>query len=865
MMSWFRKIQRIDLRGLIVVFGTVAALTVLILLATWLRLRYEETVQEATATAETLAKSAEIHTTRTMLNIDYMVVGLIEAVNNSFLTDPQALENTLSLLEQTSEQNLLVTDLFLVQLSGQRVIGSGGSAGSPVWYNDAPFFKAQQNSDTVSMMVGPPYRSTVTGRWSVIMSRKIIGEGFNGLIAAEVPTDVFSEFFHAINNNDEFQIFLYRSDSTVLATEPYFEQVIGSRLDEQLLFSDGLFAEGSGRYSTISPVTGNESLVAFRAVPVRPLLVTAGIDEPNAFDEWRANLRMAIGLMTAIGLMILLFTWALIRLMAGQRRAEAALTEAEKNYRSIFDNAPIGIFRSSLDGRLLRANPALTLLMGYRSEKELLQLNTMTGSEFYVDPNRRAEFRRALERDGVLTNFQSEVVCGDIGKNRRIWISENAHLVRDERGRPAFFEGTIEDITERVAADEQLNRFRVLVEASQEAIAVARLDGMLIYANRAHQQLFGHPSLDRKPRHWYDSLQSTGVEQFENEILPELESSHGWEGVLEAVDSSGSRFPLWARTDTINDENGNPQLVFALMHNYSSEIEMRNELRDARDRAQEANKAKSEFLATMSHELRTPLNAILGFSDIIRSLDMSTKVNPQKLPEYANDIHTSGTQLLEMINDILDISKIEAETLQIAPGIVEIRKVVGEAINLLRGKADEKSIELTVSLPRDLPAMQADERAMRQIVINLLSNAVKFTPTGGRIKIEAKTDSDGLVLRVSDTGIGIPEREIPRIMRPFEQVDNRYMNAKGGTGLGLPIVKALTELHGGQLNIESKVGLGTTITVYLPGIAKVVPADDGLADDDDEDDDADEDHGYSRESDDANVAEVEPFVAKASP
>lgn len=817
-MLWPKKVSQIDLRALIILFSVVAALTVFILLGGWLRFRYEETLNEAAATAETLAKSAEIHTTRTLLSIDYMLVGLIEAMNMASADDADLASAMTPLLQQTSKQSLLVTDLFLVDMTGRRLMGAE-TAGAKLSYSDAPFFVAQQNGEAVSLLVGPPYRSAVTGRWSVVMSRKIISDWFMGVIAAEVPTDAFSEFFQAINRDNSFEIFLYRSDSTVLATEPYYEQVIGSRLDSQALFADGLFASGQGHYGTVSPVSGKPSQVAFRAVPVRPLLVTAAFDESAILMEWRGHLKLTIGLMIAIGLMILLFTVALIRLLGGQRRAEAALREAEKNYRSIFDNAPIGIYRSTPRGQLLKANPVLTRLLGHSSETDLIAGLRKSGRDIYVDPDRREAFSHLLQRDGVVTNFESEIRRVSAENEDPIWVSENAHLVRDDAGEVLFFEGTIEDITQRVEAAKELSRFRVVVDASQEAIAIAGLDGMLIYANRAHQQLFGHPPLDRKPRHWYDSFPPSGVSQFEAEVLPELERNQGWEGVMDAVNSSGKHFSIWGRTDTINDKNGVPQLVFALMHDYTSEIEMRNELREARDRAQDANKAKSEFLATMSHELRTPLNAILGFSDIIRSVDFSSKVSAQKLPEYANDIHTSGTQLLEMINDILDISKIEAESLQIAPGVVEIHKVVDEAINLLRTKADEKEIDLSVSLPRDLPTMQADERALRQIVVNLLSNAVKFTPPGGKVKIEGESGEDGFLLQVTDSGIGIPEREIPRIMKPFEQADNRYMNAKGGTGLGLPIVKALVELHGGHLGIESKVGSGTTVTVSLPRIA----------------------------------------------
>ncbi len=232
--------------------------------------------------------------------------------------------------------------------------------------------------------------------------------------------------------------------------------------------------------------------------------------------------------------------------------------------------------------------------------------------------------------------------------------------------------------------------------------------------------------------------------------------------------------------------------------------------------AQAASRAKSHFLATVSHELRTPLNAILGFSEIIAG-QVYGAVGHGKYLEYAQDIHASGQHLLELIDEILDISKIEAGKLDMAPTDLDVRRLLETCVRLLRVRAAERGLELVLRVAPDTPTVHADERAFKQIIFNLLTNAIKFTPSGGTVGVATRRmDESHLEVTVSDTGIGIPNDQIERVLRPFEQIDNRYSREAGGTGLGLSLVKSLVELHGGTLTIDSTVDVGTTVTVAFP-------------------------------------------------
>ncbi len=245
------------------------------------------------------------------------------------------------------------------------------------------------------------------------------------------------------------------------------------------------------------------------------------------------------------------------------------------------------------------------------------------------------------------------------------------------------------------------------------------------------------------------------------------------------------------------------------------------DLQIARDWAETANRAKSEFLAVMSHELRTPLNAIIGFSEIIKNQTFGP-VGSVEYREYAGDINDSGQHLLELINDILDFSKVESGAQELFEEDIEVPRVTETVLRLVRQRAKEREVELELDLPDGLPLLNADERKVKQILTNLLTNAVKFTDSGGTVTLRAWCGADsGFVIQVVDTGIGIASEDIPKALSQFGLVDSNLNRKFAGTGLGLPLTKALVELHGGYLDLQSQVGVGTTVTVRFPA-ARIV-------------------------------------------
>jgi cell cycle sensor histidine kinase DivJ len=255
--------------------------------------------------------------------------------------------------------------------------------------------------------------------------------------------------------------------------------------------------------------------------------------------------------------------------------------------------------------------------------------------------------------------------------------------------------------------------------------------------------------------------------------------------------------------------------VVAVMRDVTDRKVQEQALDLARTAAEQADAAKSRFLATMSHELRTPLNAIIGFSEMIVQED-ALMLNAVRRKEYAQLINDSGQHLLSVVNGILDMSKMESGSFEISPESFTPRAALLNCCNLLALKARENGIDLVTRAPQDLPDMTGDPRAFKQIVLNLVSNAIKFTERGGTVTVAAAIDGSRLVLRVSDTGVGIAADDLERIGDPFFQAGKTYQRRHEGTGLGLSIVKSLVGLHAGEMSVQSKIDEGTTVTVALP-------------------------------------------------
>ncbi len=269
------------------------------------------------------------------------------------------------------------------------------------------------------------------------------------------------------------------------------------------------------------------------------------------------------------------------------------------------------------------------------------------------------------------------------------------------------------------------------------------------------------------------------------------------------------------RCDPVNDGAWGAEIdIIAVGRDTSVRRAFEDQLARSRDLAERANTSKSQFLANMSHELRTPLNAIIGFSDVMRQ-EMFGAVSVPKYKEYAGLIHDSGRHLLDLIGDVLDMSKIEAGKFELSPEPLDTTELIGKCLETVKVTAEKKKVTLTANLAAQ-GGLVADRRALKQILLNLLSNAIKFTPAGGTIEIATATKAGWFWLGVADDGVGIGEEDLKRLGNPFEQAAGAYTREHEGTGLGLSLVRSFVEMHGGRLEIESALGQGTTVRAFLP-------------------------------------------------
>jgi signal transduction histidine kinase len=289
-----------------------------------------------------------------------------------------------------------------------------------------------------------------------------------------------------------------------------------------------------------------------------------------------------------------------------------------------------------------------------------------------------------------------------------------------------------------------------------------------------------------------------------------------WMRISERRTGDGGYVGIWTDITASKQREAELQQAKERLENQAAQLVRLSEtLHRARLDAEDANREKSRFLAAMSHELRTPLNAILGFSDLIRR-EAYGRIEPNRYGGYVDLIHQSGIHLLSLINDLLDLSKIEAGKKELELSVIDSYSLIGHVSGMMRDLADRRDLRLEAAVEPGCGTVHGDERAVKQIMLNLISNAIKFTPPGGCIRVRLADQGGGALLVVADSGVGMTPREIDEAMKPYGQVRAEIAANTAGTGLGLPLSKSLVELHGGRFAVESEKGKGTTVKVWLP-------------------------------------------------
>ncbi len=499
-----------------------------------------------------------------------------------------------------------------------------------------------------------------------------------------------------------------------------------------------------------------------------------------------------------------------------QARAEAALRDEEARFRDFTEVSTDWVWELDARFRVTYISERV-VETHHRSAADIMgrhlgELGAVANSPALLEAHREDLRARRPFRD-----FEYRLALPGGGW---CWSAISGKPIFDHAGRFAGYRGVGRDITERKRAEQALreSRQRVALHMQQTPLGVVEcdLDLKITAWNPAAERILGWRAEEMIGQSVLGAIVPADRQEQVRALYARLT------GTQDSIRNTNENLRKDGRTITCDwynsplvDADGRVIGFASLMLDVTDRVEADKLLREAKNQAEQTSRAKSDFLATMSHELRTPLNAIIGFSELIAA-ETFGPITPRYV-EYARDIHTSGNHLLDIINDILDLSKIEAGKLELSEDAVDIGRVADACIRLVEARAQQNGIALRRDIAPGLPALRADARAVKQILLNLMSNAIKFTPEGGRVTFTAGLAGDGgLQAIVADTGIGMKPEDVPRALEPFAQIESTLTRRFEGTGLGLPLCRRLAELHGGTLTLESELGRGTAVTVTFP-------------------------------------------------
>ncbi|UZE47532.1 ATP-binding protein [Rhodopseudomonas sp. P2A-2r] len=586
---------------------------------------------------------------------------------------------------------------------------------------------------------------------------------------------------------------------------------------------------------------GNHALAIQRIVKSLPGRLV--IVQENNESIWRSDAALAITLSATTGFVVLILGFAFHWQSTRAREGDAINDAVRGRIDTALNRGRCGLWDWDLSrGRIFWSQSMFTML-GLDSRSDLLtfgEVNALVKSDD-IDLFEIADQLISSQLSHIDQTFRMQHSNG-----HWIWLRVRCELSQGPGDNGQHLIGIAVDITEQKSLAEKTVeadlRLRDAIETIPEAFVLWDAEDRLVLCNSHFQRLHKLPDSAVTPGTSYETVLEVGSMPEVRTRLAESSAHAPGARTFEAQIENGSWLHISERrtkdggyvsvgTDITRIKEHEQKLVdndlrlratvIDLKHSQTTLEQQALELADLaqkysdeKNRAEEANQTKSKFLANMSHELRTPLNAIIGFSEIMGS-GMFGTLGSEKYQEYCHDILTSGHYLLEVINDILDMSKIEAGRMKLDLERLDLAKTLSESLRVVSGRADDKQLTLRSDIEADL-AVVADRRAIKQILVNLLSNAVKFTPDGGKVEVRARVLRDSVVLMIADTGIGIAPHSLRRLGKPFEQVESQLTKTYHGSGLGLAIAKSLTNLHGGSMRLRSKLGTGTVVCVTLP-------------------------------------------------
>ncbi len=644
--------------------------------------------------------------------------------------------------------------------------------------------------------------------------------------------------------NGDRAVLVADADGRIVANIPNDPRQVGRSLLDVLGPTQPLttFGAAAGTLEITLP-DGASAFATVRSLR-NPLGVVAVVETASsALAGWRSSTALTVTLSATTGFVVLILGFAFHWQATRAREADLIHDTVRDRIDTALNRGRCGLWDWDLArGRVFWSHSMFDIL-GLPAKNDLLTFGELNALVHEGDID-LYELARQLA-DGELTAIDHAFRMRH-ADGRWLWLRVRCELARQQDEAGLHLIGIAVDVSEQKNLVERTTaadlRLRDAIETIPEAFVLWDADNRLVLCNSYFQELHRLPDSAVVAGTPYETVVAAGKKaiirttmangdaQTQGARTFEAQLTDGrWMHISERRTKDGGYVCVGTditkikqhehrlmegekrRIATINDLRQSQQ---ALERQTDELADLAEKYAEEKNRAEEANQTKSKFLANMSHELRTPLNAIIGFSEIMEAA-MFGPLGADKYREYSSDIRESGQYLLDVINDILDMSKIEAGGIHLCPEVVELDRIVADSVRVVLGRANEKRLTLRSDIAPGI-ALKADRRALKQIALNLLSNAVKFTPDGGAVTARGRARGGHVTIAIEDNGIGIPKDALHKLGRPFEQVESQLTKRHQGSGLGLAIAKSLAELHGGRMRIHSVLGTGTMVVVRLP-------------------------------------------------
>ena len=821
----------IGMRSGIIVFGFVVVALFLGLLGSEVMREYDRSLERAALTSQNLAAVLDHHTTQTIEVVDVglgHIIDYLDIIKGSPRLDPRLA----SMLRRSVSDLSFVQRIVITDESGNVMQDSLDDAPTNASIAEEGYFSYPRDYPSAAIYISAPFKDARTGRWSIALSRRLdaTAREFAGVIVAFVDLGYFQRIYDTLNIGEHGLIQLFKRDGTTLIREPFQADVYEQKPGNREAFRGLMQWTRNGTTTIALPPDGIERIVSYRTVSNRPLVVAVGLSRDEVLAQWREDVRTRAVLALVITIAVLLLVLLLLRSLGRRDASEAALRVSEQRFDLAVRGTCDGLWDWDMVADRVWFSPRCCELLGYKAVEEF--------SSDYDDYFSRIHAEDSERRALALEQHLKEGKPYDVEYRLRLkggayrWFRVRGQAIRDAAGEPIRMAGSISDIDSQRRAETALvealdnlreseGRLSSLIENVPGVIYRSVFDGRWTetFVNHALGELTGYPPTDfvaGGPRSFASIIHADDRDHVARTIEESVRKHTPFAVEYRIIHKSGGARWVWDRGRAIYGADGRAHYLDGCIFDITDRKQGEGELRRAKDAAEAASQAKSQFLAHMSHELRTPLNAIIGFSEVMKA-ELFGAMGSVQYRNYACDIHESGTHLLGVINDILDLSKVEAGHQDLHEEDCDVDEIVIDSLRLVAERATTQGITIERHQQSDLPALRADSRMIKQVLLNLLSNAVKFTPEGGTVRLSVAVTADGgLYFIVQDNGIGIPADQVRRVLEPFVQVEGAFSRKYSGTGLGLPLSRTFVELHGGTLELVSAIGAGTTVKVVFP-------------------------------------------------